>query len=452
MDEIGTIVETIVDEGLGNASYLVDLGDGRALVIDPTRDPRPYLRAARERRVRIAFVAETHLHNDFVSGSRELAGLGATVLASSAAELRFDHRPMRDLEEIDLGGLTLRALGTPGHTPEHVSYLLLDDAIPIAVFTGGALLKSAVARTDLLGEERAESLAGALFRSLTERLLPLPDETVVHPTHGAGGSTFCSAAPAGDDGSTTTIGRERATNPFLSPLDPESFVRRLGAVRSSYPDYFRGLREINCRGPRIIGDHLPRLDRLTASEVRRAVEAGAVVIDARPIDDYAAGHVRGAIFIELRPAFATWLGWLVEREAALLFVLGPGQDRTELVRRCLSIGFENLVGEIDEDAESLGGSMPTDATETVDPTTIDTDRTIVDVRQRSEFEASHLTDALNVELGDLDDRADTLPEGPITVHCSHGTRAMTAASILERHGRENVSVLLGSPEDVADRA
>jgi len=448
VDEIGTIV----DEGLGNASYLVDIGDGRALVIDPRRDPRPYLRAARERRMRIAFAAETHLHNDFVSGSRELAGLGATVLASSAAELRFDHRPVRDLEEIDLGGLTLRVLGTPGHTPEHVSYLLLDDAMPIAVFTGGALLKGAVARTDLLGEERAGRLAGALFRSLTERLLPLPDETVVHPTHGAGGSTFCSAAPAGDDGSATTIGRERAANPFLSPLDIDSFVRRLGAVRSSYPSYFRGLREINRRGPRTIGDHLPRLDRLTASEVRRAVEAGAVVIDARPIDDYAAGHVRGAIFIELRPAFATWLGWLVERARPLVFMLGQDQDREELVRRCLSIGFENLVGEIDEDAESLRAAMQLSSTETVDPRTIDVDRTIVDVRQRSEFETAHLTDALNVELGDLGDRADTLPEGPMTVHCSHGTRAMTAASILERHGRENVSVLLGSPEDVADRA
>ncbi|MGH2630402.1 MAG: MBL fold metallo-hydrolase [Actinomycetota bacterium] len=444
-----TEIVTILDTGLGNASYLVDLGDGRALVMDPTRDPRPYLREARERRMRVAYAAETHLHNDFVSGSRELAEVGAMVLAGSEAELQFDHRPVRDLEEIDLGGLTLRVLATPGHTPEHLSYVLLDGARPVAVFTGGALLKGSVARTDLLGEDRAEPLAKELFHSLIGRLLTLPDDTVVHPTHGVGGSTFCAVAPVGDDGSTTTtIGHERATNPFLSPLEMGSFVQRLRESRSSYPDYFRDLREINRRGPRVIGDDVPVLDVLAASEVHEILAEGALLVDARPIRDYAAGHVRGAISIELRPAFATWLGWLVERETPIVFVVAPDQDRAELVRQCLSIGFEHLVGELEDDVESWGAAgLPMTTLETVGSTEILTDA-ILDVRQGAEFDAAHIPGALHVELGALDERADTLPARPLTVHCSHGARAMTAASVLERHGREDVSVLLGPLEDV----
>jgi glyoxylase-like metal-dependent hydrolase (beta-lactamase superfamily II)/rhodanese-related sulfurtransferase len=443
-------VITILEKGLGNASYFLDLGDGHALVMDPARDPRPYVREARERGIRIAFAAETHLHNDFVSGSRELAELGATVLAGSEAELQFAHRPVRDLEEMDLGGLTLRALATPGHTPEHVSYLVLDGATPVVVFTGGALLKGSVARTDLLGEDRAEPLAKALLGSLIDRLLTLPDDTEVRPTHGVGGSTFCAVGPVGDGSTTTTIGHERATNPFLSPLEERSFVSRLRENRSIYPNYFRSLREINRRGPRVIGDDVLALDVLTPLEVRETLSEGALLVDARPIRDYAAGHVRGAISIEFRPVFATWLGWLVKRDRPILLVVAQDQDRIELVRQCLSIGFENLVGELDGDADAWGAAgLPVGAVETIGATGISTD-TVLDVRQRSEFEAAQIPGALNVELGSLDERADAVPAGPLTVHCSHGARAMTAASLLERHGREDVSVLLGRPEDVTE--
>ena len=197
-------VHTIVEEGLGNASYLVDLGDGRTLVIDPSRDPQPYLEEARRRGLQIAFAAETHLHNDFVSGSIELMALGATVLAPAEASLEFPHRAMHDGEEIDLGGLTLRGLATPGHTPEHLSYVLLDDSRPLAVFTGGALLRGSVGRTDLLGPDQTEALTRALYRSVRERLFVLPDDLTVHPTHGAGGS-FCAAVPTSEVDPTTTI-------------------------------------------------------------------------------------------------------------------------------------------------------------------------------------------------------------------------------------------------------
>jgi len=210
-------IVAILDEGLGNSSYLVDLGGGRGLVVDPSRDPGPYLAAAARRSLRLAYTAETHLHADFVSGSRELAARGATVLAPATAGLEFPHRGLGDGEEADLGGLSLRALATPGHTPEHLAYLLLDGTRPLALFSGGSLLVGAVARTDLISPDRTVGLARALWRSLHERVLTLPDDLLVYPTHGAG--SFCSAPTRGER--TTTIGREKAANPLLAAPDEE---------------------------------------------------------------------------------------------------------------------------------------------------------------------------------------------------------------------------------------
>ena len=239
----------LVDEGLGNSSYLVDLGDGRALAVDPGRDPGPYLAAAAHRGLAIAYAAETHLHADFVSGSRELAAGGAQVLAAAAGRTGFPHRGLGDGDEVDLGGLTLRALATPGHTPEHLSYLLLDGGRPVALFSGGSLLVGAVARTDLIAPERTEELARALWRSLHERILSLPGDLAVYPTHGAG--SFCSA-PAGAE-RTTTIGAEKAANPLLAAAGEDAFVELLLGGLGSYPPYFLRLREVNRRGPELFG-------------------------------------------------------------------------------------------------------------------------------------------------------------------------------------------------------
>jgi len=196
-----------VDEGLGNSSYLLELGDGRALVVDPARDATPYLAAADRAGLTIAFTVETHLHADFLTGSRELAARGATVLAPRASGIEWPHRGFDHGEELELGGLTLQALATPGHTPEHLSWLLCDDDRPVGLFSGGALLVDAVARTDLIAPEETEPLARALWRSLQERILTLPDDVAVYPTHGAG--SFCAAPTNGQR--VTTIGRERAT-------------------------------------------------------------------------------------------------------------------------------------------------------------------------------------------------------------------------------------------------
>src|SRR5215207_7065752 len=258
-------IHPVVDEGLGNSAYVVELGDGRALVMDPSRDPTSYLQLARWRRLRIAYAAETHLHADFLTGSRDLAAAdGAQILAPRDSRLGFAHQGLEDDQEVDLGGLTLRVLATPGHAPEHVSYLLLDGARPAAVFSGGALLVGTVARTDLAGPELTEPLARAAYRSLHGRLLSLPDELAVYPTHGAG--SFCSAS-AGDQ-RTTTVGAERRHNRLLAAPDEDTFVTELLASFGSYPPYFLRLRERNRAGPELLDANWRVLSLLSTDQVQ----------------------------------------------------------------------------------------------------------------------------------------------------------------------------------------
>ena len=261
-----------VDDGLGNSSYLVDLGAGRALVVDPARHPGGYLAEAERRRLDIAYAAETHLHADFVSGARELGALGAALLVPRTAGHGFAVRGVADGEEVDLGGLTLRGLATPGHTPEHLSYLLLDGATPLALFSGGSLLVDAVARTDLIAPDQTEALARELWRSLHERILILPDDLPVYPTHGAG--SFCSA-PAGAE-RITTIGRERAANPLLAAPDEDAFVKQLLDGLGTYPPYFLRLRDVNRAGPRLYGPATPLLPLLRAGRCGAPAEGRRV--------------------------------------------------------------------------------------------------------------------------------------------------------------------------------
>jgi len=436
----GVDVVSIVDEGLGNTSYLVDLGDGRALVVDPGRDPRPYRSEAARRGLSVAFAAETHLHADFVSGAGELAADGATILASAAGNRAFPHHGLHDADDVDLGGLHLRTLATPGHTPEHVAYLLLDGNRPAGVFTGGSLLVGAVARTDLISADRTDELARALYHSIHDTLLQLPDDLPVYPTHGAG--SFCSA-PAGAE-RTTTIARERAANPFLSAPDEDAFVARLVAGLGTYPPYFDRLQEVNRRGPHVYGT-APVLQRLDAARVRRMLADGATVVDARPYADYAAGHIPGSLSIQLRPAFATWLGWVVPDGVPVAVVLGDEQDRTDLVWQALTVGYETLAGELDGGmAAWRAAGFEERSVALVSPQLLPA-TPLVDVRQSSEYTAGHIPGALSVELGTAG-AATGLPSGPLTVTCGHAERAMTGASLLERAGRTELNVVDGGTD------
>ena len=435
----------IVDTGLGNSSYLVDLGDGSALVVDPERDPSPYLEAAEQRNLRLRFTVETHLHADFVSGSRELMAGGAALLAPVGSDLSFDYRHLDDGDEMDIGGLTLRAIATPGHTPEHLAYLLLDDAEPLALFSGGTLITGGVARTDLLSPELTEPLARAAYRSIRDRLLVLPDELPVFPTHGAG--SFCSVASTGDR--TTTIGRERRSNPLLRVDTEDEFVAILLGGFGSYPLYFGRLRDLNRAGPVVYGASPPVLPPLSPSEVATLQAGGAVVVDARPIDRYAASHIPNSVSIELRDQFGVWLGWLVDPNRPIVIVVDDDQDTTSLVWQTLNVGFEPPIGRLAGGISAWGeAGRPVTRTDLIPAEGVSVDRTIVDVRQFSEWQTDHVTGAIHIELGDIVATATRL-DGPVQLHCGHGQRAMTAASLLEQAGVEAVAVTTGGPREVA---
>jgi glyoxylase-like metal-dependent hydrolase (beta-lactamase superfamily II)/rhodanese-related sulfurtransferase len=438
----------LVDEGLGNSSYLVELGDRRALVVDPPRDPARHLAVAEQRGVTISHTVETHLHADFVTGSRELAARGAEVLAPAEAGIEWPHRGLRDGDQRILGGLRLQALATPGHTPEHLAYLLSDGDEPAALFSGGSLLVDSVARTDLVAPDQTEPLARALWRSIVERILALPDDLAVYPTHGAG--SFCSA-PAGGE-RTTTIGRERAANPLLAAPDEDAFVARLLAGLGTYPPYFTELREVNRQGPQVYGT-LPALPALDVATTRDLIAGdGAVLVDVRSVARFAGGHIPGSLSSPLRPQFASWLGWLAPRDRPLVFVVDSDQDRGELVRQCLTIGYERLAGELAggtsawvSEGHSLG------VISLIDPTALEPGE-LLDVRQAAEYRAGHVPGAVHVELGALPARLDAVPDGPVTLMCGHGERAMSAASILAADGRHDLSVLVGGPDDWARAA
>jgi hydroxyacylglutathione hydrolase len=445
-DTVG--LTAVVDEGLGNSCYLVDLGDGAALVVDPPRDLRGVRVAAAEAGLQIRFVADTHLHADFLSAAVQLAhDDGATVLASAAGRREFEHRDLGDGDEVDLGGLRLTALATPGHTDEHLSFLLSDDGRPAGVFTGGSLIVGSAARTDLLGADRAEELTRAQFRSL-RRLARLPAATAVWPTHGAG--SFCSAPPGAER--TSTVGREVTTNPLLDIDDEDRFVEQLLGSLGSYPPYFLRLAEINRRGPAVLDPTTTGLlAALPASVVQQLRADGAVVVDARPVPDYARAHIPGALSIPLRAQFASWLGWLVPADAPIVVVRNDDQDLADLAWKAVNIGVERLVGELAGgiDAWTAAG-QPTASTRLLRAGEIDERWRVLDVRQDHEFTSGHLPGAMHIELGGLAPTATDLPERPTLVMCGHGERAAGGASLLERAGHRDLAVLQGGAHDWAE--
>ncbi len=437
------------EPGLGNQSYVVGTGDGGSVVIDPARDPAHYVDAAAERGWRVRWTAETHLHADFVSGSRELAAYGARVVVPAGAGVGFPADELDDGDERALGGLTLEALATPGHTPEHLAYLLRDGDEVVAVFTGGTLTVGGMARPDLISPESTEPLARAAWQSITERLLVLPDETPVYPTHGAG--SFCSAGSTSEP--TSTIGALREQNPLLRAGDEDTFVERLLGELGSYPDYFLRLRPINAAGPVVYGPKPARPPELSPEQARTKAQRGVELVDVRAMADFAAGHVPGSLSNPLRDQFGVWLGWLVDLDRDIILITSGDDDELDrAVRECLKVGHENLVGHLPMPSWQRAG-LPLHRIRLLDPVTAAAARRrVVDVRQAAEWASGHVPEALHIELGSLGSRAGAVGSDPVLTHCGHGERAMTAASVLARAGHPDVAVLAGGPAELATAA
>ena len=451
-------IEALKVEGLSNHSYVIGSEQtGRCIVIDPVRDIDHYTTIAANHGTRIVYAFETHVHNDFISGARELESqTGCQVGASASGGLLYPSLRLQENDEFDLGEFKLRVLHTPGHTPEHVSFLLEENGKSTSIFTGGALMLGGAARVDLLGKRVAPFLARWLHGTIHDKLLKLPDDVAVYPTHGGG--SFCSAGGHADASVPSSIGEERRSNPFASFPKEEDFIEFALADLGSYPKYYRYMADINRRGPDVLGS-VPRLASLTALSAHHQVEEGAVLLDARPQKDYNREHIPGAFAIPFGGNLATWVGWVVPWSEPIVLLLSDPTQHDPTVRQLIRIGCDRLAGFLSGGMDAWKGvGLPVEATDQIDITSLQQTRDegqapmVIDVRQRNEFLVGHIAGALNIELGELQDHLDGLPrEVPIVTVCASGARASTAGSILRRDGRANIQVVeeQGAPAWIA---
>ena len=424
---------------LGDRSYL--LHDGEVgVAIDPQRDTDRLLDVAVGAGVRIVCVAETHIHNDYVSGGWELAQrLGVPYLVSAAEEVSFERRPVRGGDEISLGAhFSLRVVATPGHTPHHLSYVALDRARPALACTGGSLLFGSVGRTDLLGTDLAPGLARQQYRS-AHVLGQLPGWVEVLPTHGFG--SFCSVTPATVEAS--TIEEQRAANLAFRTGSEDAFVEALLAGFVDFPRYYHRMAPRNRRGAPAPDLSPPR--RLAGEELRRAAAAGAWVVDLRARGDFARRHLEGTINVEHDTPFATYLGWLLPDDTPLI-VMAEGPKTVAAAQVDLArVGIESLAGQYVGPLPPVTGvpsvrSYPVRGFVDLARVIAEPGQVALDVRRRDEWDAGHLDRAVHVPLHELSGRLQELPDGTLWVHCAAGYRAAIAASLLARGGRDVVLV------------
>jgi len=441
-------IETIKVDSLSNNSYVVGSEQsGRCAVIDPVRDVDQYTAVASRHGVRIAYALETHLHNDFISGARELAAqTGCQVGASASGGTLFPAARLQDGDEFDLGEFKIKVVHTPGHTPEHISFLVEEQGEPTAIFTGGALMMGGAARVDLLGARVAPFLARWLHQTIHGKLLKLPNDVKVYPTHGGG--SFCSAAAPASDLDYTTIGEEREHNPFAAEVEESSFVKFALTGLGSYPSYYRYMADINRRGPDVLGG-VPQPASLAPLSARNQLSDNASLVDARQFNEFNEQHITGSFAVPFGDTFASWLGWLLPwGQPLILLPPGPAQQDA-MVRQLIRIGFDRINGFLTGGFEAWkAAGLPTESTDGIDLKTLkdvsdqEYPPMILDVRQRNEYHAGHIKGALNIELGELKEHLDGLPrEIPLITVCAAGMRASMAGSILRRDGRENVKVL-----------
>ncbi len=433
-------IEVVPTEELGDRSYVAHDGSA-AIVIDPQRDLDRVEDLLEARGLTVALVAETHIHNDYVTGGYELARrTGAPYVVNAADEVSFDRHAVSDGDELSAGTMTLRAVSTPGHTDTHLSYVVTGaDGEEPAVFTGGSLLFGSVGRTDLVDPDRTEELTRAQYRSARRLAHELPDETAVFPTHGFG--SFCSSGPAtgGDD---STIGTERERNDALTEQDEDAFVERLVAGLTAYPAYYVHMAPLNRSGPG--APDLSPVAEVDADDLRSSLAAGHWVVDLRARTAYASEHLRGTVSIELGDQFATYLGWLIPWGTPLV-LLGESADQVAAAQRQLvRIGIERPAG------AAVGGparfSAAADVTAYETATFADMRSglgdgdVVLDVRRDDERKEGYVTGSVHVPLNELFDRLDEVPTARLWVHCASGFRASIAASILDGAGRDVVHV------------
>jgi hydroxyacylglutathione hydrolase len=452
------LLRLIYDDKLAQASYLLGCqATGEALVIDANRDAEQYARLARKEGVRITHVTETHIHADFLSGSRELAHRTKAQLLLSGHggedwSYRFpeiaDIRLLNDGDSFKVGNIKVEVLHTPGHTPEHICLLITDTAAadkPIGLFSGDFVFVGDVGRPDLL--ERAAGFAGTmeagartLFQSLG-RFRDLPDYLQVWPGHGAGSACgkALGAVPQ------TTVGYEKLFNPALAAGTEQEFVDFILAGQPEPPRYFAVMKRLNRAGPPLLHG-LPALAKLDVRELDEVLDTGTVVVDTRGAHAFGRAHARGTINIPYNKSFTNWAGWLIPYDRDVALIVDERAHPQEIARDLALIGLDRLQGYFEaaalqtrDDLQSTGTVGTAEMTRLAAENGTRAGTLVIDVRSTSEREQGHIPGTIHIPLGYLAERSKELPQGrPIVVHCQSGSRSAIAASVLQAQGFDDV--------------
>lgn len=456
------LFERFEDQGLAQYSYAVGCpGSGKIAIVDPRRDVDVYLQFAHEQGLTISHVLETHIHADYASGARELAErTGAEHLVSAydageTFEVTFPHRDLRDGESIEIGAVRIEALHTPGHTPEHLSFLVYDQArsaeTPMLMLSGDFLFVGSLGRPDLLGEAQTRSLAERLYASVRDKLAKLPDGLEIHPAHGAG--SLCGAGMSGRP--VSTLGFERIANPYLDPkLTRDEFIDKLLASTPPFPAYYRRMKRVNSEGPTLLHG-LPGLEAIEAEEFHRQVDSGHVVIDLRDQLAFGGGHIPGSFGIGGGTNLSTWASWVVPYDQPILLVPNdPNRPEQveEAVRALVRVGLDDVRGHLEGGIASWrnAGYPLAETAQTTPPQLREALQSgeaprVLDVRSDQEWESGHIEGALHIFGGDLPKRLEELPRNGhgLALVCGSGYRSTVAASVLERAGFRNLRNVTG---------
>jgi len=433
---------------LAHASYMLG-SEGEAVVVDPQRDVEIYLEAAQKQNLRIRHIFETHLHADFVSGHNELAArTGATIYIGKAAGATFPHVDVTDGFELSVGKLRIMGLETPGHTPESICLVVTDQEKsqqPWAVLTGDTLFIGDVGRPDLSKSHAPQQLAGLLYDSLHSKLLTLPDDVLVYPAHGAG--SLCGRNMRSERSS--TIGTERLTNYALQIKSRDGFIRQMTTNLPARPDYFLEDAAINRDGATPLNE-LPELKPISAPELKIMLEHGAVALDVRPSDEFAAGHVPGSVNIALSGQFASWAGAVLGLSSRPVLIAGTPEQLSEARLRLARVGIEDVTGFLEGGVDGWKragfelAQTPQMTVQQLHSRLGDHDLQVLDVRRQGEWDAGHIAGA---DWYPLDRFKAALPQlhtnAPIAVHCKSGYRSMIACSLLQRAGHNVINIIGG---------
>jgi len=449
------VFETVLTEGVAELSYLIgDKATGKAAVIDPRRDIDIYVELARKHKLTITHTLETHIHADLVSGCLDLADRTGTakvcVSAEGGAEYGFPHEKLKDGDKIDLGRVILTAKHTPGHTPEHMSYLAAESNHPdqsFAVFSGDCLFANSVGRPDQLGEGQTGGLAKQLYESIYGFFLKLSDDVRVHPAHGAGSP--CGANIS--DRLVTTIGYERKNNPALQFKDEAKFIQYVLFTAPPEPKYYPRMKKENAKGPIVLG-RLPTCPALPPIEFAKAVKDSSVqLIDNRQMLAFGGGHIEGALNIGPRAELSIWAGWMLDPEKPIYLVLRQDTDLPEVQRQFIRVGYYKFGGYLLGGMEEWNNeALPINSIVQIDVHDLNAamppkDLQILDVRTPGERQDGYIPGSTYIFLPELEQKAKRLDKArPLAVYCDSGYRASLAASLLLRMGFKDVRNVPGS--------